>query len=484
MKAERIMTSAASALGAVTFALSTAVSGPASAQTPNLIWVASHPAQPGIAATTVAPDGTVFDPWHGYTPAEFCAAYNIDKLHTKGITGSGQTIVFVETYGSPSALADLQAFSRTFGLPAPDLTIIYPDGSPPFNYPTERIGGPEETSLDIQWAHAVAPDAKLVIIAVPSATPVENLFKGVAYAANHYPGSPISLSWAVDEQYYNSASDVQLARLGQVFRSAVSARCTVLAAAGDWGSVDTDNQGNFYPYPVVLYPASDPLVTAVGGTWLQYGWRWDPLISTATFYSSLDVGSYLNWLGTPARTEAVWKEDWVAPLAGGFSATGGGLSRFFATPDFQLGLPASLLQGRRGVPDISCNAAIDGGVLVYYSGGWSAQPWPGPWGLVGGTSASTPEVAGMVALANQLRSQQRKQPIGFLNPVLYTLPARDFNDIVPQTFGEGPGITLLDNNIPFGSTVAGFNTTVGYDLNTGLGSPNAYWFVHDLAETP
>jgi hypothetical protein len=93
-------------------------------------------------------------------------------------------------------------------------------------------------------------------------------------------------------------------------------------------------------------------------------------------------------------------------------------------------------------------------------------------------------VAGMVALANQLRSQKGKQPIGYLNPVLYTLPARDFNDIVPQTFGEGPGVTVLDNNIPFWSPVPGFNTTAGYDLTTGLGSPNAYWFVHDLAETP
>jgi hypothetical protein len=82
-------------------------------------------------------------------------------------------------------------------------------------------------------------------------------------------------------------------------------------------------------------------------------------------------------------------------------------------PDFQLGLPQDLMQGRRGVPDLSCDATIDGGVLAYYSGGWSGQSWRGPWGDVGGTSASAPEVAGMVAQANQVRSQAGKQPVGF-----------------------------------------------------------------------
>lgn len=89
-----------------------------------------------------------------------------------------------------------------------------------------------------------------------------------------------------------------------------------------------------------------------------------------------------------------------------------------------------------------------------------------------------------MALANQLRVQHGKPPIGYLNPVLYRLPARDFNDIVPQTFGEGPGVTILDDNSCFGSGVPGYETTAGYDLTTGLGSPKAYRFVHDLAVKP
>jgi len=162
--------------------------------------------------------------------------------------------------------------------------------------------------------------------------------------------------------------------------------------------------------------------------------------------------------------------------------TGGGLSALFGTPAFQSGLPQSLLRGRRGVPDISWNAAGNGGVLIYVNGDYLYPTWLNGWLLVAGTSASTPQLAGVIALANQLRAQKGKQSIGYLNPVLYTLPARDFNDILPQTFG--PAQVTLDNNQLFGSGLPGYLTTAGYDLTTGLGSPKAYQFVHDLADVP
>ncbi len=489
MKADRVIKSAASALGAVTLAACMAETEPVAAQAedtmlPNILWVASHRARAGVPASSTAPDGTVFDPLHAYSPAEFCAAYNIDQLHAEGLTGRGQTIVIVAGWGSSTALEDLNAFSQAFGLPAADLTVIYPDGTPPLNnaqrgQPTSWAG---EISLDLQWAHAIAPEAKLVLIAPHPASP-ENLLKGVSYAVEHYPGSPISQSWSGPEQVFGAAADTQIAKFDKVYARAVAARCTVLCACNDFGATGTDKQGLLFPYPVVCWPASDPLVTAVGGTWLQYGWRWDPLISAETFCATMDMGSYLNSVDNPgALTEAVWKEDWLDILSGGVGATGGGLSTVFCTPDFQQGLPQALLQGRRGVPDISFNAAVDGGVMVYCTEG--SPPYPGAWGLVGGTSASTPELAGLVALVNQLRSQTGKQPIGYMNPVLYTLPARDFNDIIPQTFGEGPGVTVVDDNSNDAVGVPGYKTTAGYDLTTGLGSPNAYWFVHDLADTP
>ncbi len=475
---------AASVLGTLTLLVISPITDQAFGQKPNLVWVASRPAAPGEVPASPAPDGTVFDPWHAYSPADFSAAYNLDWLRAEGITGRGQTIVIVEGWGSPTAREDLETFSRAFGLSKPNLTIVYPNGKPA-SYDQAPLSWIQETSLDLQWAHAVAPEARLVLVVTYPATP-DALLNAVNYAVEHYPGSVINQSWSAPEEWFGSNAAVQIANYDKIYQRAVAARCTVLCASGDYGSADADTNGNLYPFPVVNWPASDPLVTAVGGTWLQSGWRWDPLISTATFYATADVGSYLNSIDTPGRQiEAVWKEDWFNLLSGGgFSASGGGLSKVFRTPFFQFDLPRNLLQGRRGVPDLAFSAAIDGGVMVFCQEGWAPEPYPSAWGLVGGTSAATPELASMVALVNQLRAVHGKKAIGYLNPVLYRLPDRDFNDIVPEKFGEGPGVTILDDNSNFGSGVPGYRTTRGYDLTTGLGSPKPYWFVHDLAASP
>ena len=116
---------------------------------------------------------------------------------------------------------------------------------------------------------------------------------------------------------------------------------------------------------------------------------------------------------------------------------------------------------------------MDGGVLVYTS-------FPGlrvGWHIIGGTSASAPQLAGLIALTNQLADASHKQHVGYLNPYPYALPAGDFNDIVPHTFGA---VTIADNSA-YGLGVAGMAVTSGYDLTTGRSSPMAFNFVHDLA---
>src|SRR5438128_7831548 len=105
----------------------------AEALKPLSTWVRSQPAQPGVPATSHAPDGSTFGVVHAYFPWDITAAYGIDPLYSEGLSGAGQTIVIVDSYGSPSALEDLQAFSAVFGLPAPNLTIVYPDGQPIFS---------------------------------------------------------------------------------------------------------------------------------------------------------------------------------------------------------------------------------------------------------------------------------------------------------------------------------------------------------------
>jgi len=427
----------------------------------------TKPAYP-IACTTPPP--VVYDAYfHCYTPSEIFAAYGVDTLHNAGITGAGETIVIVDAYGSPTALSDLQFFSSTFGLSAPHLTIVYPDGTPTWNLNAMKgvkVGWAVETSLDLQWAHAIAPDANIVLIATnPAETEgvqgFPNMLKAVQYAVDTYPGSVVSQSFAATEQSFHSAADAQVAKFDKVYQQAVANYVTVLGAAGDTGTYNPiGGQGastpTYLPYPTVNWPSSDPLVTSAGGTWLQYGWTWNPTSPTD-----------LSYVTTPgSRTEAVWNEPFLP------AATGGGLSVLFNTPSFQSGLPSNLLSGHRGIPDLSWNAAVDGGVLCYLG-----FPTGGGWNIIGGTSAASPQLAGLIALANQKADMSGKtHHVGYLNPLLYALPASDFYDIIPQTFGS----VTIDNNELYGSGVAGYSTTVGWDLTTGFGSPNAPNFVNGL----
>jgi subtilase family serine protease len=427
------------------------------------------------ACTSPAPVHTSAD-YHCYTPSDIYAAYDVASLHVAGIEGQGQTIVIVDSYGSPTALNDLQFFSSTFGLPVPNMTggptlrIIHPSGTPTPSLSMRgvQLSWGEETSLDLQWSHAMAPMANIVLIA---ANPAEtegvqgfpSIFAGEEYAIQHYPGSVLSQSFAVTEQSFKSAGSTQVALFDKVYKMAAANYVTVLGSAGDSGTANVvGGQGassaDTLPYPTVNWPSSDPLVTSAGGTWLQYGWTWNPSFPTDLTYST-----------TPgSRTEAVWNEPFLP------AATGGGLSVLFPTPSFQGSISQSVLEGARGLPDLSWNAAVDGGVLVYTSFAGVRVGWH----TIGGTSAASPQLAGLVALANQLAdSLHKSHHVGYLNPILYTLPSSDFNDIVPQTFGS---VTISDNSL-YGSGIPGYPATTGWDLASGFGSPIAFNFVHDLA---
>lgn len=415
-------------------------------------------------------------PFHCYTPSLIRAAYDLNPLYAAGIDGKGETIVIVDAYGSPTALSDLQTFSTRFGLPlmntpgGPTFQIVYPTGTPTFSFSMHGVqfGWAEETSLDLQWSHAIAPMANIVLIA---ANPAEtegvqgfpSIFIGEQYAIEHYPGSVMSQSFAVTEQSFNAAGSTQVAKFDQIYEQAVANHVTVLGSAGDSGTANViGGQGSsstkLLPFPTVNWPSSDPLVTSAGGTWLQYGWTWNP--------SSPTDLSFTTTLGS--RTEAVWNEPFLP------AATGGGLSVLFSTPQFQSGISSSLLKGARGLPDLSWNSAVDGGVLVYLGFLGSASGFY----IFGGTSAASPQLAGLIALTNEKADMLGKtQHVGYLNPLLYGLPSSDFTDIVPQTFGS---VTISDNSL-FGSGISGYSATTGWDLASGFGSPIANTFVTDLA---
>ena len=142
--------------------------------------------------------------------------------------------MIVDSYGSPTALQDLQQFSSDFGLPAPNLQIYYPCGTPTFSNSMHGVqaGWAFETSLDLQWAHAIAPNANLVLVA---ANPAETqgvqgfscIFKGESWAIQNFPGAVLSQSFAVTEQSFHSAAATQVARFEKVYQSAVANRVTL-----------------------------------------------------------------------------------------------------------------------------------------------------------------------------------------------------------------------------------------------------------------
>jgi len=459
------------------------------------------------------PDNTIDPLFHCYNPSQIATAYGLDTLHSEGLTGAGQTIVLVDAYGSPTAAADLQKFHDTFfaGLPSPNFNEIYPLGNPPFSSTVDSgLSGPRaaalwsgEATLDIEWSYASAPGAHIILVGVPPAETegvqgFPTLFNAMQGLINSLPpGTVFSQSFGVTEQTFGGAATTQTAILDKVYQSGIAKGDTFLASAGDFGTTNVSKlhkETVTYPFPTVIWPTTSPYVTSAGGTQLQSGWVWTPT-SNVPFNASGPNPAYFAWAPTANSTEAVWNESW-APIA-----TGGNPSAIYPRPSWQSAQASVIRKDARGVPDLAWNSAVNGGVLTWISAypSFNCGNTTGCWGIFGGTSAASPQLSGVVALANQLRAN--KGPVGYLNPRLYAIGNKagsstatfngtgDFRDIVSQTYG----IFTLNNNQLWqynadGSVspgpIAGNPTITGWDLTTGFGSPRADTLVHDLASQP
>jgi subtilase family serine protease len=360
-----------------------------------------------------------------YSPAQIRKAYGFDQLTADG---TGRTIVIVDAFQSPTIQQDLSLFDSTFGLPAGNLNIIAPDGLTPFDYnDPNMVGWSGEITLDVEWAHAVAPGATLDLVLAKSNNDAD-ILSATKYAVDNNLGDVISQSFGEGEACMDPAL---VAAQHQLFQQATAKGITLLASSGDQGSAQPTCDGTGF-YKAASTPASDPYVTAVGGTRLVAD----------------SAGNY--------QSETTWNEFSTFGAAGG-----GGFSTIYGTPAYQqrLGLPS------RGVPDVSYNAAIIGGVLAVYS-----VPLRQPaFFRFGGTSAGSPQWAGLVADADQMAGGR----IGFLNNRIYgwatssTLANRLFHDI-----------TTGDNSY---GAISGFSATTGWDAATGVGSPKANTLVPMLA---
>jgi kumamolisin len=356
-------------------------------------------------------------------------AYGVDRLHSAGVDGRGTTIAIIM---SPSSLlaAGLQRQSELYGLPAADLTVVAPAGDPG----TLSLANQVEPNLDVQAAHAMAPGAKLLFLAVPGPALLNQVLQAeplarAVDAAVAAGADVISMSFGGTERRYGPLR----AALARAARAGVPA----ITGSGDTGVVTPGLTGR-----QTVYPAADANVTAVGGTQL-----------------------ILDRAGRRLAPDVAWGPD----AMGG--ASGGGVSRLTPRPSWQRGLHG-LVGTRRTYPDISMIAAASSQFLIFLPGTADAAV------PVAGTSIAAPMFAGVVALARQ----QAGRPLRDVNRALYRLARhRAANGIVDVVVGNNGMSSAKDGRRSARTDVRGYLGGPGYDLVTGLGTIVAPRFVPALA---
>jgi hypothetical protein len=377
-----------------------------------------------------APGGTV-----AYTPAQIRTAYGLNNL---SLDGTGQTIAIVDAYDDPSIYLALDTFDSQFGItssgpslyeqygPASTfLTVLNQQGQATSLPATDPVGAGTanwemEEVLDVEWLHAIAPGAQIMLVEANSQS-LSDLMGSVVTAASQPAVSVVSMSWGFAEGQAVFAQDEALYDQ-DLTTPAGHQGVTFVASTGDYGTADPE------------YPAFSPNVVAVGGTSLY-------LNANGSYQSETGFGYNVGGTGT-------------------FIGSGGGISLYEPEPAYQQSVQST---GYRTTPDVALVADPN-------TGAWIADPYnlPGsdPWAIVGGTSLSARCWAGLITLADQARAQAGAPTLGTAGPTetqeaLYNLPVSDFHDITSGSNGYSAG--------------------TGYDLVTGLGTPVANLLVPDLA---
>jgi hypothetical protein len=349
------------------------------------------------------------------TPARLAAAYSISLSAT---SGQQETIAIVDAYNDPNIQADLAAFDKQYGLPAASLTVENQNGQTT-SLPQTSASWSLEIALDVEWAHAAAPGANLVLVEANSAS-TSDLMAAVKTAANQ--ASVVSMSWGGPEFRTEAMYDTA-AYFGHP-------NVTFVAASGDDGGASGAE-----------WPAVSPDVVSVGGTTLA-------LTSTGA------ISSETAWNASGSR--------WT-----GFSGSTGGVSLYESLPSYQAGAVGTSVT-RRATPDVASDANPNTGLSVYDSVPGMGQTG---WFQIGGTSAGAPVWAGIIAAADQARAAARLAPLSSTQTLtlLYGLAgssaySTDFHDIT-----SGANLVAA--------------ATKGYDMVTGLGSPVAQQLIVALSSS-
>jgi subtilase family serine protease len=324
----------------------------------------------------------------GYSPQQISQAYGFNQISFNNGTirgnGSGQTIAIVDAYNQPNLASDLQTFDSTYGLAAPpSFTVVNENGGG--NLPANNQSWGVEESLDVEWAHAMAPGASILLVEANSAS-YSDLMAAVNYARNQPGVSVVSMSWGSSEFSAESAYD------GYFTTPAGHQGVTFVASSGDSGTVE--------------YPSTSPNVLTVGGTQLNTD----------------GAGNYIS--------EVAW------------NGSGGGISTAETQPGYQKGV-VTQTSTHRAVPDVAYNASSASAYAIYDTDGYNG------WIEAYGTSAGAPQWSALVAIANQGRALAGKGSLDGGSqtlPTLYQLPQSDFHDITAGgngSYSAGAGYDLV-----------------------------------------
>jgi len=407
-------------------------------------------------------------------PGDIATIYDLGPLYNEGIDGAGQVVVVVGQ--SDIYAGDIAAFRSAFGLPAQaqqygptcsvgTLCMILTGDDPGYGVLNDTL---EEADLDLEWTGAVARSATITYAYSTDA------FTSAYYAIDNRLGPIISMSYGyceADYQKYVGSLDYAQSEA----QKANSVGITWLASSGDTGAGGCDSTSPPSSQAArglaVEAPASIPEVTAVGGTeFNENGGSYWNYFSGANGGTAISYIPEMAWNDTPDGTG----------LGSILAASGGGVSAYFAAPAWQagLGFPDG---GGRDVPDVALSASPDHDpYIICYNNASCFDSFEDPNNSIGGTSASTPVFAGILALLNQYlvsSGVQAQAGLGNVNPMLYSLAQNN-----PLAF-HGMTAPFLSNIVPCQGTLDcangsfGYNAGSGYNLVTGLGSVDGFEFV-------
>jgi hypothetical protein len=357
----------------------------------------------------------------GDTPAQVLKAYGFDQLNAAAANGAGQTIAIIDPYSDPAVLSDLNVFDSKFGIAGPpSFDVVNAHGGS--NLPGENAGWAGEIATDVEWAHAIAPQAGILLVEAASDN-TDDLMAAVNYARTIPSVSVVSISWGGGEFSGQTAYDSD-------FTTPTGHQgITYVVASGDEGA-----KGG------AQWPASSPNVVSVGGTVLT--------IADQT-------GAY--------GSETSWYD------------SSGGISKFEKEPVWQQDVQST---GARSMPDVAYQADVNTGLTLYDSIKYQGVVG---WQTTGGTSVGAPQWAALIAIADQARVAAGQTTLDGPRqtlPLLYGLYG------APDTAAySGYTSYFHDITAPDDGQTRG-DPTAGYDVATGLGTPEANLLIGALADAP